>query len=104
MEPRGLQILALWAVHTHCFERNQNTPRLHIRSPKKRSGKSRVRDVLACVVAKPIVADGLTPAVVFRLTEDRQPTWLVDEIDQWLDPKGDLVGLFGAVSLMRTSL
>ena len=96
MELPGLQTLALWSVHTYCFQRWQNTPRLHIRSPKRRSGKSRVRDVLACTAAKPIVAEGVTAAVVFRLTEDRQPTWLIDEIDQWLDPKGELVGIFNS--------
>ncbi len=96
MEPNSVMIVALWSVHTYCFEFFQNTPRLHIRSPKRRSGKSRVRDVLACTVAKPILAENLTPAVVFRMTEDRQPTWLVDEIDQWLDLKGELVGIFNS--------
>ncbi len=96
MDLPGLQTLALWSVHTYCFECWQNTPRLHIRSPKRLSGKSRVRDVLACTAAKPIVAEGVTAAVVFRLTEDRQPTWLIDEIDQWLDPKGELVGIFNS--------
>ncbi len=96
MEPHGLQILALWAAHTYCFSRWQNTPRLYIRSPKKRSGKSRVLDVLDCIVAEALRADGLSAAVVFRLTEDRTPTWLVDETDQWLDMKGELIGILNS--------
>jgi hypothetical protein len=96
IEPNGLQILALWTVHTYCYERWQNTPRLYISSPKKRSGKSRVLDVLDCIVSRPIRADGLSAAVVFRLTEDRTPTWLIDETDQWLDQKGELIGILNS--------
>jgi hypothetical protein len=96
MEPHGLELLALWAVHTYCFQRWQNTPRLYISSPKKRSGKSRVLNVLDRIVAEPIRADGLSAAVVFRLTEDRTPTWLIDETDQWLDQKGELIGILNS--------
>jgi hypothetical protein len=96
IEPHGLQILALWTVHTYCYERWQNTPRLYISSPKKRSGKSRVLDVLDCIVSRPIRADGLSAAVVFRLTEDRTPTWLIDETDQWLDQNGELIGILNS--------
>ncbi len=96
MELAGLRTLVLWAVHTYIFKLFQNTPRLHIRSPKRRSGKSRLRDVLACTVARPELAENLTPAVVFRLTDSYQPTWLADEIDQWLDLKGELVGILNS--------
>jgi hypothetical protein len=96
IEPNGLQILALWTVHTYCYERWQNTPRLYISSPNKRSGKSRVLDVLDCIVSRPTRADGLSAAVVFRLTEDRTPTWLIDETDQWLDQKGELIGILNS--------
>ena len=96
IDSNDLRILALWAVHTYCFDHWQNTPRLYISSPKRRSGKSRVLDVLDCIVSRPIRADGLSAAVVFRLTEDRNPTWLIDETDQWLDQKGDLIGILNS--------
>jgi hypothetical protein len=53
-------------------------------------------EVLEQVVARALAADGLTPAVVFRLTEDHHPTLLVDEIDQWLDLKGELIGILNS--------
>jgi putative DNA primase/helicase len=92
----ALQTLALWSVHTYCFDRWQNTPRLYVSSPKRRSGKSRVLDVLDAIVVQPIRADGLSAPVVFRLTEDRAPTWLVDETDQWLDQRGELIGILNS--------
>jgi hypothetical protein len=61
IEPNGLRILALWTVHTYCFDHWQNTPRLYISSPKRRSGKSRVLDVLDCIVSRPIRADAWFP-------------------------------------------
>ncbi len=96
IEEKHLHTLVLWATHTHCFQHWQNTPRLHVSAPKKRSGKSRVLEVLEQVVARALAADGLTPAVVFRLTEDHHPTLLVDEIDQWLDLKGELIGILNS--------
>ncbi len=96
IDEKHLHTLALWAVHTHCFQHWQYTPRLHVSAPKKRSGKSRVLDVLEQIVARPLSADGLTAAVVFRLTEDNHPTLLADEIDQWLDQKGELIGIFNS--------
>ncbi len=96
IDEKHLWTLVLWAVHTHCFQHFQNTPRLHVSAPKKRSGKSRVLEVLEQIVAKPLSADGLTAAVVFRLTEDNHPTLLADEIDQWLDVKGELMGILNS--------
>jgi hypothetical protein len=55
-----------------------------------------VLEVLEQVVARALAADGLTAAVVFRLTEDRHPTLLADEIDQWLDVKGELIGILNS--------
>ncbi len=96
MKTAGLQLLALWTVHTYCFQRFQYTPRLHITSPKRRSGKSRVLDVLYCLVARALRADGLTAAVAFRLAEAQEPTMLIDECDQWLDTKGELIGILNS--------
>ena len=96
IEEKHLHTLVLWAVHTHCFQIWQNTPRLHVTAPKKRSGKTRTLELLEQITARPLAADGLTAPVVFRLTEDRHPTLLADEIDQWLDPQGELVGILNS--------
>ncbi len=96
IEEKHLHTLVLWAVHTHCFQIWQNTPRLHVKAPKKRSGKTRTLELLEQITARPLAADGLTAPVVFRLTEDRHPTLLADEIDQWLDPQGELVGILNS--------
>ena len=44
--------IALWTVHTHVADCFDTTPRLALLSAEKRSGKSRVLEVLAPMVAR----------------------------------------------------
>lgn len=76
--------LALWALHTWCLRSFTVTPRLNVSSPEKRSGKSRVVEVMSCVAARPEMVVLPSAAAVYRLTEAIQPTWLLDEVDNLL--------------------
>ena len=88
--------LTLWAAHTHCFELFQCTPRLNLSSPEKGCGKSTLRDVMAQLVSRPLPTEHLTPAVLFRLIDERQPTLLADECDAWLLENEQLRGMLNA--------
>jgi hypothetical protein len=44
---------ALWVIHTHAIDAADCTPYLHIKSAEKRSGKTRLLEVLALVAARP---------------------------------------------------
>jgi hypothetical protein len=79
--------VALWTVHTHALEAAETTPYLAITSPEKRSGKTRLLDVLELVVAAPWRAITPTEAVTFRKIERDQPTLLLDEADAIFGPK-----------------
>jgi hypothetical protein len=58
------------------------TPYLHISSPVKRGGKSRVFDCLKLLCAKPWAIVSITEAVMFRKIEREAPTLLLlDEVD-----------------------
>jgi putative DNA primase/helicase len=71
----------LWAVHTHVFEQTLITPRLVIKSPQKRSGKTTLLTLLGELVQRPLVTAGLSAASLFRAIELVRPTLLIDEAD-----------------------
>jgi hypothetical protein len=82
-----LTVLALWALHTHCFDVGAFTPYLAVTSAEKGSGKTRVLDVLRCVVREPLMTTSISPAALARSVEKDRPTLLLDELDAAL--KGD---------------
>jgi hypothetical protein len=73
--------IALWVAHTWVIEAFDFTPYLHVWSTDKRSGKSRLLDVLELLVKAPWRDGGLTEAVLFRRIKRDLPTLLADEID-----------------------
>ena len=79
--------VALFVVHSHAIECADATPYLAVTSAEKRSGKSRLLEVLALLVATPLRAAGVSEAALFRSISERQPTLLMDEIDAIFGPK-----------------
>src|SRR5215472_1361798 len=72
--------ISLWVVHTWIWEAFDFTPYLYVFSAEKRSGKSRLLDVLELLVKNPWRDSGATEAVLFRKIERDKPTLLSDEI------------------------
>jgi hypothetical protein len=77
----------LWVAHTYALEAAETTPYLAVSSPEKRSGKSRLLDVLEEVVRGPWRAVLPSEAVTFRKIESDTPTLLLDEVDAIWGPK-----------------
>jgi hypothetical protein len=88
--------VTLWIAHAHAFKLFPCTPRLNIRSPEKRCGKSTCRDVIALLVPKPLLTENMTTAVLFRVIDRYQPTVLADEYDTWLRDNEELRGVLNA--------
>jgi hypothetical protein len=72
---------ALWVLHTYVIEAAEVTPYLHISSPMKRSGKSKLLDVLQELVAQPWRCVEPSTSALFRKVEAQRPTLLLDEVD-----------------------
>jgi hypothetical protein len=89
-------VLALWCAHAHCFEAFQCSPRLNISSPEKQCGKTTLRDLIALLVPRPMQAENLTVAVLFRAVQSAKPTLLADECDAWLGKNDEIRGLLNA--------
>ena len=84
---------ALWTLHTYLIDRFLVTPRLGIRSPTKRCGKTTLLDVLGRLVARPLPTTSVTSAAIFRVVERDQPTLLIDEADTFLYENDELRGV-----------
>src|SRR5215218_1545672 len=72
---------ALWIVHTHALDAADTTSYLNIHSAEKRSGKTRLLEVLSLLVARAWFTGRVTSAVLVRKVAEETPTLLLDESD-----------------------
>ncbi|REJ06293.1 DUF3631 domain-containing protein [Microbacterium bovistercoris] len=90
-EQSDIEMLALWAAHTHLSHRFYTTPRLIIDSAMPGSGKTTVLEHLARLSHAPIQAASVSSAaLISRLIAEGPRTILIDEADRSLDPKNPI--------------
>lgn len=90
--------VTLWVAHTHCFEAFSCTPYLAVSSPQKRSGKTRLLEVLELLVREPLPTANISDAALFRVIDQRQPTLLIDEVDAIFGKKSQRDELRGIIN------
>jgi hypothetical protein len=73
--------LALWCLLTYVYQAWSAVPYLHVGGPLA-SGKSRVFEVLAQLVFRPLATANLTAPVLFRTLNDQGGTLLFDEAER----------------------
>ncbi|MFW5415336.1 DUF3631 domain-containing protein [Nocardiopsis sp. CNT-189] len=81
--------VTLWIAATHVQPAWPHAPRLVIRAPEKRCGKSRLLDIIEATCHEPFITVNSSPAAVYRSITDDPPTLLVDEADTIFGPKAD---------------
>lgn len=100
--PESVDAAVLWIAATHAQPAWAHAPRLVIRAPEKRCGKSRLLDVVEGCCHHPLITVNASPAAVYRaIGTDNPPTLLVDEADTIFGGKNaeaneDLRGLLNA--------
>ena len=72
---------ALWIAHTHAIDAAEATPYLATTSALKRSGKSRLFELLELLVRDPLSTSNISDAALFRAVAERPRTVLLDEAD-----------------------
>jgi len=93
-----IDLLTLWAAHTHLCMETYTTPRLILDSPVPECGKTTVLEHLSRLCMDPVqMATVSSPAMITRLLNQRPRTILIDEVDRALDPKMDKTGELLAV-------
>jgi hypothetical protein len=84
------EAIALFVVHTWTVGASDYTPYLFVHSAEKRSGKSRLLEVLNLLVRRPRFTPGGSSAALLRsIDENDPPTILLDEIDAVYSKKND---------------
>ncbi|QFU85718.1 DUF3631 domain-containing protein [Amycolatopsis sp. YIM 10] len=92
--------VVLWIAASHAQPAWAHAPRLVIRAPERRCGKSRLLDVVEATCHNPLITVNASPAAVYRSVTADPPVLLVDEADTIFGPKAgdheDLRGLYNA--------
>ncbi|MDG4790017.1 DUF3631 domain-containing protein [Micromonospora sp. WMMD1102] len=99
--PEAVDAVTLWVAASHAQPAWAHAPRLVIRAPEKRCGKSRLLDVVEGTCHNPLITVNASPAAVYRsVGTDNPPTILLDEADTIFgasaDGNEDLRGLLNA--------
>ncbi|RKT84855.1 Protein of unknown function [Saccharopolyspora antimicrobica] len=98
--PQAVDAVTLWIAATHAQPAWAHAPRLVIRAPEKRCGKSRLLDVVEATCHEPFITVNASPSAVYRSITEDPPTMLVDEADTIFGPDAgnneDLRGLLNA--------
>lgn len=81
MSSAQARVVALWTVHTHLIAAADATPYLAVTSAEKRSGKTRLLEVLELLVANPWSTGRTSAATLARKIDADAPTSLLDESD-----------------------
>jgi hypothetical protein len=78
----AMDAVVLWIAASHAQPAWAHAPRLVIRAPEKRCGKSRLLDVVEGTCCNPLITVNASTAAVYRsIGSDEPPTLLVDEAD-----------------------
>ncbi len=95
--PAGAAVaVALWVLNTYVFDAFRTLPILLITSPVKRSGKTRLIEFLVEVCNRTVETSSITPASIFRVTEEHHPTFAIDEADTFINRHEDFRSFFNA--------
>ena len=86
----------LWILTSWFSDVIDCAPIALITAPEKRAGKTQLLTVMSRLVYRPLASAGITPAVLFRLTEAYHPTLLIDEADAFLTGNEELRGFINA--------
>ena len=82
-----LDVLALWAVHTHLADECYTTPRILITSPLPGSGKTTVLEHLERLVPNPVQMSSVSSsALIPRIIAAQPSVLLIDEAEKALSP------------------
>ena len=90
MNDDDLDLLAVWAVHTHLVVETYTTPRLLLDSPVPGSGKTTTLEHLQRLCFKPVLMSAVSSSAMLARILDPEPrTLLIDEADRSLRPDKD---------------
>lgn len=85
--------VALWCIHTWCYDEFPRSPLLLINAPERACGKTQLLKIVEMLVPRPLDTSNIRIAGVFRMIEQYKPTLLIDEADTFMEAKSEMAGL-----------
>ena len=95
-EKETVYTTTLWTAMTYLVDLCDVVAFLVITAPEMRCGKSELKRLIGKMVLRPVEADNMSVAVLFRSFDLWQPTLLVDEYDTFIKKDEELRGVFNA--------
>lgn len=83
--------LSLWTAATFLWPHFDAFPYMLITSETKRSGKTRLSELLSFACSNPFNATGVTPATVFHKIRDDKPVMFIDEAESLSSDAADVM-------------
>jgi putative DNA primase/helicase len=96
MPAAAAHAVALWITHTYVFTAMMVTPRLELKSPEKRCGKTTLLLIIGELAARTLPTANISASAIYRTVEAAQPTLLIDEADSFLKDNEELRGVLNA--------
>src|SRR6185295_1485106 len=97
------ETLALWVVHTYCFQLRDVSTYIGIESPEPRCGKTTLLTVLNELCHRALASSNVSPPAFFHVIEDFCPTLLIDEADTFLHRNDQLQGILNSGYTRKTA-
>ncbi len=89
--------LSLWVAGTYVYDRFTIFPKLAVLSPEKRCGKTTLLEAIGALACRSMTASNITPAAIFRVIDQCQPTLIIDEADTFVAGRNDdLIGIINS--------
>jgi len=86
-------VIALWLMATHTWPAFDAFPYLVVTSATKRSGKTRLLELMSFVASNSRLVASISPAALYRTVHAEKPTLLVDEAEMFSSAKSEFRSL-----------
>jgi putative DNA primase/helicase len=96
MRPVQCSTVALWVLFTYLFEIAYNLPKLRIKSAERRSGKTRLLELLKHLTPRALATNYISAAMLPRVITKFNPTLLMDEVDTFVNLSEEMRGILNS--------
>jgi len=103
MQEHAFVVIVLWIIAHYCIEQTRIFPKLLIKSPQKRCGKTTLLEVLDSLCNRTMVAANVSAAVIYRVIEHHHCTLLLDEADTWIHGNDEIRGIINSGNTRSTA-
>jgi len=103
MDPAAATAVTVWSLASFCLDGFRVFPKLQLKSPEKRCGKSTLMECMEGLTCRPLLTTNITASALFRCIEAWHPTLLIDEADTFAKDNDELNGIINAGHTRRTA-